>query len=111
VLIRVQEESKKENWNKSNQEGKLEQATTTDARLPAEDVHVITGHRNWKIATGRGVFAGVGNLLPLWLVRGRLLSIGRDRFELNPPHVRQTAISVISGEYIEVTLMDCGSMG
>ena len=34
----------------TNQEGKLEQATTTDTRLPAEDVHVITGHRNWKIA-------------------------------------------------------------
>ena len=34
----------------TNQEGKLEQATTTDARLTAEDVHVITGHRNWKIA-------------------------------------------------------------
>ena len=34
----------------TNQEGKLEQATTTDARLSAEDVHVVTGHRNWKIA-------------------------------------------------------------
>ena len=66
VLIRVQEESCPEDEGKSfaqivmpsgefltyltNQEGKLEQATTTDARLSAEDVHEITGHRNWKIA-------------------------------------------------------------
>ena len=61
VLIRVQEELCYESkdmssptwltfWELFYQEGKLEQAATANARLSAEDVHVITGDRNRKVA-------------------------------------------------------------
>ena len=42
-------------WMLSNQEGKLEQAATTNARLSAEDVHIITGDRNRKIAGAKNI--------------------------------------------------------